>query len=100
MRKVNMAKQTEDLDIFQLLELIEQKKQPEIEKLLEERKTIDEKLSRLGHHEPATAQKRPATAAKGTGTGKGERVCSICHEKGHNARTCPNKANAAQASLV
>ncbi len=61
-----MAKQTDDTDIFSLLEEIEKRKQPAIDALLKEREELDNKLARLGYQHPsvapATPQKRPAKA--------------------------------------
>lgn len=41
-------------------------------------KDFDEQLAELGYHA------RVAKSASG-------RVCGLCQESGHNARTCPNK---------
>lgn len=55
-----MAKEVkEEVDIFELLEQVERRKQPAIEALLAQRKEIDDKLKRLGYKaSPETEEKR------------------------------------------
>ena len=72
-----------DVDkIFQEIEKIEGLKKSAIEALLEQRKEIDIKLKKLGFNETPKAKES-----------KIERVCKLCGQSGHNARTCPNKTS-------
>jgi len=51
--------------------------------LLNERSAIDERLRLLGYD--------------GTAPQPRQRVCTVCGDSAHNARTCPNKKTGAEA---
>ena len=86
-----------DIDIFALLEKVQNLKQPAIDKLLAERAEIDRKLSLLGYNAPVapkTASRGPGRPKADTKAGPGpsanydeEKTCSVCGgAKGHDGR--------------
>lgn len=73
--------QTGAEDIFAQLDKLEELKQKAINELLEQRRGIDEKLSKLGYQEQPATKKRAASTKDAS-----ERFCNICQVSGHDAR--------------
>ena len=64
-------------EVKRLKEEYEKAKQPAIDALLAQRKTIDEQLEELGHVKSSDPRKRAP------------KKCRLCGNTGHTSRTCP-----------
>lgn len=102
MKKYNMAKQTDEQDIFALLEEIERRKQPAIDTLIEEINERIAKLTKLGQkyslieesqHVEDMMEEFEAREKKDKKS-RAPKTCSNCGEKGHTTRTCPKPKQA------
>ena len=65
-------------EVRRLKEELERAKQPAIEALLAQKKTIDEQLEELGYFSKSSELRKRAP-----------KKCRLCGNTGHTARTCP-----------
>ena len=65
-------------EVRRLREELERAKQPAIEALLAQKKTIDEQLEELGYFAKSSEFRKRAP-----------KKCRLCGNTGHTARTCP-----------
>jgi len=65
-------------EVKRLKEEYEKAKQPAIEALLAQKKTIDEQLEELGYFTKSSDSRKRAP-----------KKCRLCGNTGHTARTCP-----------
>lgn len=71
-----------------------EKRQKAINQLLEQRKALDEKLSKLGYNSAPSATRAPRKASEGEGGARKQRTCPRCGELGHRWNKCPNPPQA------